>query len=197
MFDKNYNTFRFWWWLSILFGITAVAGAMTLTDLGSIWAIIGGAIAFLIVVWQTINAIQKNRNIRKITIRYLVPRRQYPNSKILNGAPEDEQYPCKLIVSIGVYKLFIQMISPIDLMLDHLHVSFEGADNNKPRIEDRDYSFIQERLKGGDVRDWWGEIHSPASDFPRPFYHQDCLQGSYKIRTYGQWEGKVHVRDSN
>ncbi len=178
----------------MLLAISAIIGAISLTDWGSIWAIIAGVVALGLVIWQVVKAIEKNRNIQRIYVCYLKPKDKYPDATFV-GAPEQEQFPRKLTVTTdSIYTLFIQIHPLIDIIVDPVLVSFLGTDMNKPRIEGRDNPFIREKLEDGASRDWWGDIHKPAGGYPRPVYSGDCLMDTNKIHTFGQWKGEILVQ---
>lgn len=144
--------------------------------------------------WQLVKYFQLRFNLHKVEVRYLLPMGSYPNGVIYQGAPKVEEYPHTLTIGIGKYTLYIQLLSKIDLSIDPIRVVFEGEYTNKPKIEGRDSTFIREKLEDGSYRDWWGEIHKPDTDYPRRFYHKDVLMVSNIVTTFGQWEGKIHVK---
>jgi hypothetical protein len=158
------------------------------------WATI---ITVIILIVSTIyiisKAISKKNNIKRIYACYLIPKKEYPNGVTYDGASGNEAYPSKLTVGIGLYTLFIQIHSKIDIVLDPIRISFVGDPNNKPKIEGRDNSFIREKLEDGNSRDWWGDVHKPSGDYPRPLYGKDRLMDINRICTYGRWNGKVLV----
>jgi hypothetical protein len=50
--SKKCTTFPIWWLIVLLLAISSILADRTLSDWGSIWAIIAGALAVGIVIWQ-------------------------------------------------------------------------------------------------------------------------------------------------
>lgn len=168
---------------------------MSLNDWGSIWAIIAGTLALVLIVWQVGKFTSNKYNIGKIYACYLKPQWKYPGTEF-SGAPINEEYPCDLNVSNdGYYTLFIQIHSPkLDIMLDRIYIGFVGPDENKPKTEIANNPFIVEKLEDDHSRDWWGDIHKDVNlTYPRPLYRDDCLMKIIKVHTFGQWTGKILV----
>lgn len=177
----------------MLFAVTSIASAITLTHWGSIWAIIAGIVALLLLFWGIVRWLLKKGSVRKIYACYLKPKRQYPNGLTFNDAPDKEEYPHKLTVNTGKYTLFIQIYSPIDIVVDPIRISFIGNEANKPRLVGKNNPFIRERLDNGYVRDWWGDMQPPGKTYPYSFYHQDCFMEANQIETFGKWQGKMLI----
>jgi len=194
MFSKKYTTFQ---WI-YFWGIMTIILAWIEQQTQESWTFYIVLASFVILVsglvWQGVKKSQKRFNLQKIVVRYLIPRRSYPNGVSYQDAPEVEGYPQTLTVGIGKYVLSIQLLSKIDLSIDPIRVVFEGKDTNKPRIEGKDSTFIREKLEDGSYRDWWGDVHKPATEYPRRFYRKDVLMVSNIVTTFGQWEGKIHVQ---
>ena len=193
MFNKKFTIFH-WIWLWGL--LTLMFAWLTDTTKSSLtfWATMFTAAVLLVtVVAYFVKVGIKKRNIKNIWACYLIPRKIY-NSKVkYENAPDKENFPRKLIVGIGLHTIFIQIRTKIDITVDRILVSFRGNELNKPVIVEFDTQFISEPLSNGRYRDWHGDIHPKVPDYPRPLYHQDCLMYEYKVRTCGQWKGKMIV----
>ena len=157
-----------------------VVATFLILILGIIW---GGKL-----VWG------KKRDIQKISICYLRPKRHYPNNLTFEAAPDEEEYPTKLTVNVGTYTLFVQMHSPIDIkIVTPLRISFTGNEANKPKLIGKNNPFIRERLSNGHVRDWWGDMQQPEKKYPYLFFHTDCFQEPNQIQAFGKWQGKMSI----
>lgn len=150
------------------------------------------AATFLILIvgilWNRWRQLQK----RHIDCNFLIPQSKYPY-KTFDGAPVKEGFPRKLTVGIGTYTLILQIGSKMDILIDPINVIFVGKDDNKPRIDIWDNPFVIQKFEDGSYRDWWGDMHQSADQYPRQLYHGLTLQHGIRITTSGEWNGKVHI----
>lgn len=163
----------------------------SLSGAGSWAAISAASLAFAGILFAFIRWLVRRCKLQHVDIRFLVPKNKYPCASF-NGAPADERKPSQLTVGIGTYRLMHVIEPKTDMLIDPLVLRFEGKSDDMPERYGTDNPFIVEKLDDGSCRDWWGDIQPPPENWPRYIHHGDTVVIGNRIRTRGQWVGKVH-----
>lgn len=187
MFSKHFTVLH---WV-VLRGIIAIMSYSTMTEAGSVAAIIAavclvGGIIYSVCKWR-----KKRQKLQDLMVHYLIPQSKYPNASFI-GAPEQEEKPEQLIVGIGTYRLMHVITPKTDILIDPIILRFEGANKNIPKRYGTDNPFVVEILNDGSYRDWWGDVQPPPENWPRYLHYGDTLVIGNRIETVGQWSGKAY-----
>lgn len=166
MLNKNYTALPEFWWI-MLFAISSIVCALTLTDWGAIAAIIAAFVAMALVLRAIIMYIKHKHPFK--AFHYLIPNREREYlGKRWDDAPDKEVQPDKLIVGIGRYELLCVLVAKDNLAIRYGYPpNFEGQQDSKPKVV------------------------SPAYCLSIPIRKDDFQIFYYQIETYGDWKGKL------
>ena len=193
MWYNKHTTFQ---WIAVWVMITIITAWWSKQTQES-WTFYIVVASFIVLIgglfWHWGQGLLKKAKLRQIEVRFLIPRNKYPY-KTIQGALPEEQIVRRLSVGIGTYRLLLIAKSKVDVSFDPVVLTFEGSDENKPKILGKDNPFIVEFLTDGQYRDWWGNVNLPAQQYPRYLYHDQTLIDGNRIETTGEWKGQLHVQ---
>ncbi len=124
---------------------------------------------------------------------FLIPKNKYP-LKSFDGAPTSERLIKNLCVGIGTYTLLLEIKAKTNFQFDPIDIVFEGNGLNRPRLIGKDNPYIVEILPNGSMRNWWGNIISTTNEYPRYLYKGYTLIDGNRIKTAGEWKGKIRIQ---
>lgn len=183
----------FWW---IYFYGAIIIMLATIGKWAGHWSWIALWVTFaILVIGTSIHIFRYYRQKRLLKnpfeVTYLIPRSEYPYAKFL-GADAEQKYSTELTVGVGHYRIMYQMLPQTDVTIGDILLSFNGAEQNKPKDFGADNPFIVEEIitkRGTKYRDWWGIVHSVIE---KPLYKaHECRVMGFRIETYGVWQGET------
>jgi hypothetical protein len=163
MFNRNYIAPPESWWVMLF----AIVCRLTLTDWGSIAAIVAAFVAVALVLRAIIRYIKHKHPFK--AFHYLIPKREWEYlGKRYDDAPDKEVQPDKLTVNVGKYELLCILVTKDNLDIRYRYPPiFEGQQDSKPKVV------------------------NPVRYRPISIGRDDFRIFSYRIETYGSWKGKA------
>jgi hypothetical protein len=135
MATNNYTTSSVWWWLVMLLAVSSVIGASTLTDWGSIWAIVAGSIAALIFVWRIIGwLIRRIILTRPCNIHFLIPSEAKVKLEYVKQDKDGHSTNCLIIPANATITTLVYIRPRIEYEEIETYFGFEGDIDNKPKL---------------------------------------------------------------
>jgi hypothetical protein len=174
--------------------VLAGTGASTLTDWGSIAAIVAGAIAVLALAWGIGRWLLRAYLIRNaVKVVYLIPQSHYNGIERFPGAPLEEREETDIAVGMGSYNLIFKLKPRTAIHVADVRLVFQGDPHATLPIEvGRESRFYVDDAPSGERRDWWGSLHTPR-ELPRDLMKDLQLAFGRQVRTSGEWSGSIVV----
>jgi hypothetical protein len=179
--------------------LIAAIGALSLTDAGSIAAIVAGALAVLALVYGVGRWLYRRfRTWRPLRVCFLIPQSHYKRIERFPGAPELEQEETDLAVGVGTYPVLLKVRPRMDVHVHRVRVEFREGDEDAHPIDLGEATpfFVEElgEVAGKrQVRDWWGSVHTAPLGVPRDIAKGVPLVVGRRITTRRRWSGKLSV----
>jgi hypothetical protein len=180
-------------WIKMFLSLSTIFVGLTLTDWGSWWAIVSGAIALGLLIFTIVKwSITRFHIHHRITVQFLIPMNHYPRRNF-HGAPARESTSSELTIGIGIYRLLYQIRTKEDIEYDPPILIFEGNQKNRPDNLGNDNLFIVDTSNSG-IRDWWGNLLPIATPHSTKYlHHEDVGMCGVRIETRGTWNGRICI----
>ena len=128
---KDYTTPPKIWWLIMFFALASIMGAQTLTDWGSIWAIVAGIVATGLAFVALSRCINGKRGLRELFEAYDPKTKREINSFIIHVSPNPQ-----------VLKLTLRMKASVNIQ--YIAISVVGSGQVPSIGKPYDYQFNEQ-----------------------------------------------------